>query len=89
MTATMNTLKIKMDGQEHELERYEIDEANNAVYLDLDETITVQVDDVRKLFAKDLEILRVGFDDDFISAKIDTFYVDGENKNNQILGISF
>lgn len=89
MTRGLNTLKIKMDGQEHELTNVEVDSELRTVLLDLDDTVTIEVEDVQYLFDKELEILHVGCDDEYVKARIDSFFVDEETNRNQILGLSF
>lgn len=89
MTSSFNTLKIKMDGQEHELTNFELDNHLQSILFDIEDTVTVQVDDVQKLFDKEIEILKVGHDDQYTKARIDSFYVDSETNENRILGISF
>lgn len=86
---TLNKLRIKMDGQEHEINKFEMDPESNSIFLDLEDTISVQIEDVKALFTKDVKIMRVGHDDEYIKAKIDSFYVESESTENQILGISF
>lgn len=89
MSLTLDRIKIKMDGQEHEIENAEIDNEGRAIYLDLDDTFSVHVEDIRNLFQKELQIQRIGHDDDFIKAQIDSFYVETDSKDNHVLGLSF
>ncbi|MEW5819078.1 MAG: hypothetical protein AB1782_02720 [Cyanobacteriota bacterium] len=88
MTSTLDKVKIKMDGQEHEITNAELDNENRSIYLDLDDTISIHVEDVGTLFNKNIEILRVGHDDDYIKAQINSFYVESE-KENQILSLTY
>ena len=84
-----SSLKVKMDGQIHELDNFEVDNNARSIYLDLDNTFSVQIEDLNKLFDKDVEIKRVGHDDDFIKAKINSYFVESTNKENQVLGLSY
>jgi hypothetical protein len=88
MTTALDQFRIKMDGQEHLLNNVEYDKETGNIYLDLDDTISIQVEDVQNLFEKEIEILQVGCDDGYTRARIDSFYNDGETTNNLILGLS-
>jgi len=81
-------MKVKMDGQEHELSHFELDNDSRSVYLDLDHTICVHIEDVKDVFSKELEVMQVGCDDGYVKARIDSLYSDSDSKEHHILGLS-
>ena len=84
-----NTIKLRMDGQEHELKNFEIDQDSRSIMFDLDETVSVHVEKIEDLLGKDIQILKVGSDDDYTKAKIDSIYTEEETQENKILSVSF
>lgn len=87
--STFDNIKIKMDGQEHEINGVEVNRETREIYFDLENTFAIQIDNADKLFDKELEFKQIGFDDEFTKAKIDSFYVDEKSRDNRILSLSF
>lgn len=86
---TFTFLKLRMDGQEHELSNFELDNDNRTIMFDFDETVSVQIDDIQDLFNKEIHMLKVGHDDEYTKARIDSVYVEDGSKDNKILSLSF